>query len=89
MGGGGSSGGAAACAAPLCGTLEEYLSACASRSLALFLYEDARFLAERLVAASASEVRARRLSPLSSERRAAQPASLVGKGDARATWHSS
>jgi hypothetical protein len=37
--------------------MEGYLSCCVQRSLSLFLYDDARFLAERLVAASPSEVR--------------------------------
>jgi hypothetical protein len=44
--------------APAAAAMEEYLSACVQRSLSLFMYEDARFLAERLVAASGSEVRA-------------------------------
>lgn len=38
------------------GGMEEYMSVCVQRSLALFLYDDARFMAERLVAAAPSEV---------------------------------
>jgi anaphase-promoting complex subunit 3 len=35
--------------------MEAYLADCVARCLALFLYEDARFLAERLVAAAPTE----------------------------------
>lgn len=55
-------GAAAAAAADGCGVsggggeLEAYLAAAVRRSLSLFQYADARFLAERLVASAPTEV---------------------------------
>jgi hypothetical protein len=41
-----------------CGaTMEQHLTACVQHSLAAYLYDNAKWLGERLVALSASEVR--------------------------------